>query len=57
VWQVFTFHDIGDGRLGTATAHFTRLVEHLDRRRADIWVAPIADVAQWVVKQRAAASG
>ena len=51
-WIVFTFHDIGAGRLGCSTYDFGNLLDHLALHRSRFWVAPVRDVAQYLTRLR-----
>lgn len=46
-WQRICFHGIGDEWLPNGVPVFTRLLDHLARRR-DIWVAPSIEIAKYV---------
>ena len=48
-WQVFTFHSIGNNRLGISTYEFERFLKYLDRQKGSMWVAPVAVVAKYVI--------
>ena len=45
-WAILTFHGIHEGHLSVAEGDFAALCAHLGRRAAEIWTAPVADVAR-----------
>ncbi len=45
-WLILTMHNIGGARLGTAPTEFGRMLEWLDDHRDEVWVAPVATVAE-----------
>lgn len=47
-WEIFTLHYIGGARLGTAPTEFSALLDWLDRHRERVWVAPVAEIAQYL---------
>jgi peptidoglycan/xylan/chitin deacetylase (PgdA/CDA1 family) len=51
-WAIFTIHGIGDGSLPLAEVAFRELCQHLTRRRAEIWTAPVIEVARQIVAWR-----
>ena len=50
-WAVLTFHGIDEGHLAVGRKDFETLLEHLRRNRADVWTAPLIDVARHVRSQ------
>ena len=55
-WLILAFHALGDGRLGAMTFDFVELIDHLTRGQERIWIAPVREVAQWIVERREALS-
>lgn len=53
-WAILTFHGIHEGHLSVAEGDLAGLCEHLQRNRANVWSAPVAEVAKWVGKQQKA---
>jgi peptidoglycan-N-acetylglucosamine deacetylase len=53
-WAVLTFHGIHEGHLSVAEGDLAGLCEHLQRKQACVWSAPLAEVAQWVDEQQRA---
>jgi len=53
-WVIFTVHGIEDGHLPLAEVALTELCRFLRDRRADIWTAPVVEVAAAVKAWRAA---
>ena len=51
-WAILTFHGINEGYLPVAAVDFIELLDHLVRRRDQIWVAPVAEVASFIQAQR-----
>ena len=52
-WEVLTFHDVGaNNRLTNTEADFRELCAYLARHRHRIWTAPVATVAQYVLRWR-----
>lgn len=47
-WAILTFHGINEGHLPVAGVDFIQLLDHLTRRREQIWVAPVAEVADYI---------
>jgi peptidoglycan/xylan/chitin deacetylase (PgdA/CDA1 family) len=45
-WAILTFHGIHEGHLSVAEGDFAALCAHLSRRAAEIWTAPVADIAR-----------
>lgn len=52
-WDIFTFHGINEGHLNVTERDFERFLAHLDRRRDEIWTAPVIVVADAVRGWRA----
>lgn len=50
-WAVFTFHGIDEGHLSVGQGEFAGLIEYLQRRKAEIWSAPVAEIAAYVSAQ------
>lgn len=51
-WGVFTFHGIDEGHLPVGKSDFEELLDHLQRRRDVLWVAPVAEIAAYVKQKR-----
>lgn len=51
-WIIFAFHTIEGGRLGIAEYEFVELLDYLAEERERIWTAPVAEVAEYVLKAR-----
>ena len=47
-WGIFTFHGIQEGHLPVGNTDFQELLNYLDYRRNEIWVAPVAEVALYI---------
>ncbi len=45
-WLILTMHNIGGARLGTAQSEFEKMLDWLDRHGNDVWVAPVATIAE-----------
>lgn len=51
-WIIFAFHTIDGDRLGCPPLFFEELLDHLALNRERIWVAPVAEVASYILKIR-----
>jgi peptidoglycan/xylan/chitin deacetylase (PgdA/CDA1 family) len=51
-WIIYTFHDVGEGRLATSRSAFVSLLAWLAARHNRLRVAPVLDVAMQVRKLR-----
>jgi hypothetical protein len=51
-WDIFVFHALDKGPLGTNSYHFDQFLSYLARRKDAVWVAPLIDVAKTVIKWR-----
>jgi peptidoglycan/xylan/chitin deacetylase (PgdA/CDA1 family) len=47
-WAILTFHGINEGHLPVAGVDFIDFLDHLARRRTQIWVAPVAEIATYI---------
>jgi peptidoglycan-N-acetylglucosamine deacetylase len=47
-WAILTFHGINEGHLPTSQVDFLEFLDHLSRRRGQLWVAPVAEVASFI---------
>lgn len=47
-WAILTFHGIGEGHLPVSYPDFVEFLDHLARRRDQLWVAPVAEVASYI---------
>jgi peptidoglycan/xylan/chitin deacetylase (PgdA/CDA1 family) len=47
-WAILTFHGINEGHLSVSPTDFIELLDHLERRRNALWVAPVAEVAAYL---------
>jgi peptidoglycan/xylan/chitin deacetylase (PgdA/CDA1 family) len=47
-WAIFTFHGIHEGALSAGLEDLVELLDFLDRRRMEIWTAPLGEVAAHV---------
>jgi len=47
-WAILTFHEIDRGGLGVFRPHFEELLQHLAEYRDRFWVAPVAEIAEWI---------
>jgi peptidoglycan-N-acetylglucosamine deacetylase len=47
-WAVFTFHGIDEGHLTVGQGEFIALVEYLQRRKAEVWSATVAEIGAYV---------
>lgn len=47
-WGVFTFHGIQEGHLPIGDGDLIELLDHLARRKEEVWVAPVAEVGKFV---------
>jgi hypothetical protein len=50
-WGIFTFHGIHESHLPVGDTDFVELLDHLVRRREQVWVAPVAEVAAYITAQ------
>ncbi len=50
----FTFHGIGGDYLSVSAEAHAGLLDYLNERRADIWVAPLDDILRYVKEKRSA---
>jgi len=51
-WAVFTFHGIDEGHLPVSEYDLRGFLKFLDRYRTKIWVAPLVEIAEYVVEER-----
>jgi peptidoglycan-N-acetylglucosamine deacetylase len=51
-WGVFTFHGINEGHLPVGLPDFLELLDHLVYRRVEVWVAPVAEVGEYITRMR-----
>jgi peptidoglycan/xylan/chitin deacetylase (PgdA/CDA1 family) len=51
-WGILTFHGIHEGHLSVTEGDLAKLCAHLQRRHADLWTAPVAEVAGWVAERQ-----
>jgi len=51
-WGIFTFHGIQEGHLPVGSTDFVELLNYLAFRKNDIWVAPVAKIAQYVTSRQ-----
>jgi hypothetical protein len=54
-WGILTFHGVNEGNLLVSQGDLEELCAHLAHKRAEVWVAPVAEIAQWVAAQQAEA--
>jgi peptidoglycan/xylan/chitin deacetylase (PgdA/CDA1 family) len=47
-WGILTFHGIHEGNLAVGAGDFAELLDYLARRRREIWVAPVAEIASYI---------
>lgn len=47
-WGIFTIHGIHEGHLPIGDTDFIELLEHLERRRDVVWVAPVMEIAAYI---------
>jgi len=45
-WSILTFHGINQGRLAVTDWDLRRLCQFLTKNRSQVWVAPVATIAQ-----------
>jgi hypothetical protein len=50
-WGIFTFHGIHEGHLPVGGSDLVELFDHLVRRRDQVWVAPVTEVAAYIANQ------
>jgi len=48
LWGIYTFHGIQEGHLAVTDVDFVDFLDHLARRSAALWVAPVAEVAEYI---------
>ncbi|NTW02296.1 MAG: polysaccharide deacetylase family protein [Oscillochloris sp.] len=48
-WGIFIFHGIQEGHLTVAHDDFIGLLDHLVRRRAQVWTATVSEVARHII--------
>lgn len=51
-WVIFTFHGINEGHLSVSEHDLRGLLEFLSENRGKIWVAPVVEVAEYIIKER-----
>jgi len=53
-WGIFTFHGIQEGHLPVGSTDFIELLDHLVRRRGQVWTAPVATIGHYIQQNRSA---
>jgi peptidoglycan-N-acetylglucosamine deacetylase len=48
LWGIFTIHGIHESHLPIGGSDFIELVDHLARRQAAVWVAPVAEIGAYI---------
>lgn len=48
LWGIFTIHGIHEGHLPIGDTDFLELVEHLNRRKDIVWIAPVMEIAAYI---------
>jgi len=56
-WLILCFHEINGRRLSVTSYGFGLLLDHLRRRREEIWTAPVVEVARKVLRFQAEQGG
>ncbi len=56
-WLILTMHHIGGARLGTARTEFEKMLDWLDRHSGEVWVAPVAEIAEYLRDEVQQAAG
>ena len=51
-WGIFTFHGINEGHLPVSKVDFEEFLAFLHRSRDRIWVAPVSEVARYILSHR-----
>lgn len=51
-WAIFTFHGIDEGHLPVSYEDLSGFLRFLNKHRDEIWVAPVAEVAEHIVGER-----
>lgn len=51
-WAIFTIHGINEGHLPTSDHDLTGFLKFLDANRREIWVAPVVEIADFIIKKR-----
>jgi peptidoglycan/xylan/chitin deacetylase (PgdA/CDA1 family) len=46
-WAILTFHGISEGHLPVSQPDFIEFIDHLARRREQLWIAPVAEIADY----------
>jgi len=49
-WGIYTFHGVNQGHLPISEYDLCRLLDHLARSRDRFWVAPVIEVAQYILQ-------
>jgi hypothetical protein len=49
-WGIFTFHGVNQGHLPISEYDLFHLLEHLARNRSRFWVAPVIEVAHYILQ-------
>jgi hypothetical protein len=49
-WGIYTFHGVNQGHLPISEYDLCRLLDYLARNRSRFWVAPVIEVAQYLVQ-------
>jgi len=51
-WGILTFHGINEGHLSVSDVDFGELLDFLGSYKDRIWVAPVAEVAEYIREWR-----
>jgi len=51
LWGIFTIHGIHESHLPIGGSDFIELVDHLARRKEAVWVAPVAEIGAYILRQ------
>ena len=51
-WAIYTFHGINEGHLPTSEFDLTGFLRFLKKNEDKIWVAPVCEVAEYIVEAR-----
>lgn len=55
-WDIFTFHGVDEGGLAVSSHALEQFCAYLARRQSEVWVAPVAEVAERIHAWRAQAA-
>lgn len=51
-WAIFTFHGVNEGHLPVSEYDLTEFLKFLKNNQDSIWVAPVVEVAEFIIEER-----